>query len=120
MAVRTGSGGPLGASYGRREGVSEAGASALVHPVTSRDGDGRALSGPGAGRRSKPSTTERSREPLHTVVVARHVARADRILLRGATSYIGGCLLHRLQTAGRPVRCAARPPDQCIAARTRV
>src|ERR1700756_1106927 len=81
MAVRTGSGGPSGASYGRREGVSEAVASALVHPVTSRDGDGRALSGPGAGRRSKPSTTERSRGPLHTVVAG--YGAFDGILAHG-------------------------------------
>lgn len=32
------------------------------------------------------------------------------ILLTGATGYVGGRLLHKLEAAGRPVRCLARRP----------
>lgn len=34
-----------------------------------------------------------------------------RILLTGATGYVGGRLLPRLEQTGRPVRCLARRPD---------
>jgi uncharacterized protein YbjT (DUF2867 family) len=33
------------------------------------------------------------------------------ILLTGATGYIGGRLLRRLEDAGRPVRCLTRRPE---------
>ena len=34
------------------------------------------------------------------------------ILLTGATGYVGGRLLHRLEAEGRPVRCLVRRPDE--------
>lgn len=34
-----------------------------------------------------------------------------RVLLTGATGYIGGRLLHRLEASGRPVRCLTRRPE---------
>jgi uncharacterized protein YbjT (DUF2867 family) len=34
-----------------------------------------------------------------------------RVLLTGATGYIGGRLLHRLETSGRQVRCLTRRPE---------
>ena len=36
------------------------------------------------------------------------------ILLTGATGYIGGRLLHRLQDEGLPTRCLARNPDRLL------
>lgn len=45
------------------------------------------------------------------------------ILLTGATGYVGGRLLERLEASGRDVRCLARRPDVLgarIGARTRV
>jgi len=38
-------------------------------------------------------------------------APRETILLTGASGYIGGRLLHRLEVAGRPVRCLTRRPD---------
>ena len=35
----------------------------------------------------------------------------SRILLTGATGYIGGRLLKALEATGRPLRCLARRPD---------
>lgn len=35
----------------------------------------------------------------------------DRVLLTGATGYVGGRLLKELEAAGRPVRCLARKPE---------
>ena len=40
-----------------------------------------------------------------------------RILLTGATGYVGGCLLDELQRRGRDVRCMARRPEK-LAGRT--
>ncbi len=34
------------------------------------------------------------------------------ILLTGATGYVGGRLLHRLEERGRPIRCLVRHPDR--------
>ena len=39
------------------------------------------------------------------------VPKVPKILLTGATGYIGGRLLTALQAAGRPVRCLARRPE---------
>ena len=39
------------------------------------------------------------------------VAEVSKILLTGATGYIGGRLLTALQESGRTVRCLARNPD---------
>ena len=39
------------------------------------------------------------------------VSKVPKILLTGATGYIGGRLLTALQAAGRPVRCLARRPE---------
>jgi uncharacterized protein YbjT (DUF2867 family) len=36
---------------------------------------------------------------------------AGRVLLTGATGYVGGRLLRRLEATGRPVRCMARRPE---------
>jgi NAD(P)H-binding len=36
---------------------------------------------------------------------------AGRILLTGATGYVGGRLLRKLEESGRPVRCMVRRPD---------
>ena len=36
---------------------------------------------------------------------------AGRVLLTGATGYIGGRLLRRLEASGRPVRCIVRRPE---------
>ena len=36
---------------------------------------------------------------------------AGRVLLTGATGYVGGRLLRRLEESGRPVRCMARRPE---------
>ena len=33
------------------------------------------------------------------------------VLLTGATGYVGGRLLRRLEDCGRPVRCLARRPE---------
>lgn len=38
------------------------------------------------------------------------MSTADRILLTGASGYIGGRLLRSFEAAGRPVRCLARTP----------
>ncbi|HEY8763430.1 MAG TPA: hypothetical protein VIM18_04540 [Solirubrobacteraceae bacterium] len=38
-------------------------------------------------------------------------ASDETILLTGATGYVGGCLLHRLQDAGRSLRCLTRRPE---------
>ena len=38
-------------------------------------------------------------------------AASERVLLTGATGYVGGRLLHALEAGGRPVRCLARRPD---------
>ena len=35
----------------------------------------------------------------------------QRLLLTGATGYVGGRLLKALEAAGRPVRCLARRPE---------
>jgi uncharacterized protein YbjT (DUF2867 family) len=40
-----------------------------------------------------------------------------RVLLTGATGYVGGRLLPALERSGRPLRCAVRTPDR-LAART--
>ena len=40
---------------------------------------------------------------------------ASDVLLTGATGYIGGQLLRRLETAGRSVRCFARHPERVTA-----
>ncbi|HEX9147943.1 MAG TPA: NAD-dependent epimerase/dehydratase family protein, partial [Thermoanaerobaculia bacterium] len=37
---------------------------------------------------------------------------AGRILLTGATGYVGGRLLEELVRAGRRVRCVARRPER--------
>src|SRR6266705_6062088 len=34
-----------------------------------------------------------------------------RVLLTGATGYVGGRLLRRLEESGRPVRCMVRRPE---------
>lgn len=39
------------------------------------------------------------------------MALTNRVLLTGATGYIGGRLLAALETTGRPLRCLARRPD---------
>ncbi|MGE3140903.1 MAG: SDR family oxidoreductase [Thermoleophilia bacterium] len=44
-------------------------------------------------------------------------ARGPRILLTGATGYVGGRLLTRLERTGRRLRCMTRRPDE-LAART--
>lgn len=44
----------------------------------------------------------------------------DRILLTGATGFVGRALLARLQDAGRPVRAALRTAASCAAAETAV
>src|SRR5882757_2176601 len=36
---------------------------------------------------------------------------AGRILLTGATGYVGGRLLRKLEESGRPVRCMVRRPE---------
>ena len=36
---------------------------------------------------------------------------SDRVLLTGATGYVGGRLLNRLQDQGRCIRCMARRPE---------
>ena len=41
-----------------------------------------------------------------------------RVLLTGATGYIGGRLLRHLEEAGRPVRCLARNPERVRANRS--
>ncbi len=38
-------------------------------------------------------------------------AVAERVLLTGATGYVGGRLLHALEARGLPVRCVARRPE---------
>jgi uncharacterized protein YbjT (DUF2867 family)/predicted lipoprotein with Yx(FWY)xxD motif len=43
--------------------------------------------------------------------IACHERPAGRILLTGATGYVGGRLLRKLEEAGRPVRCMARRPE---------
>ena len=40
-----------------------------------------------------------------------HEERKPRVLLTGATGYVGGRLLRALEAAGYPVRCLARRPD---------
>jgi uncharacterized protein YbjT (DUF2867 family) len=40
-----------------------------------------------------------------------------RVLLTGATGYIGGRLLRRLEEGGRPVRCLARDPERVATSR---
>ncbi len=42
---------------------------------------------------------------------AQHERAAGPVLLTGATGYIGGRLLRKLEESGRPVRCMARRPD---------
>jgi uncharacterized protein YbjT (DUF2867 family) len=37
------------------------------------------------------------------------------ILLTGASGYVGGRLLHRLERSGRPLRCLARRPEELAA-----
>jgi uncharacterized protein YbjT (DUF2867 family) len=39
------------------------------------------------------------------------VSEPVSVLLTGATGYVGGRLLHRLERTGRPVRCLARRPE---------
>jgi uncharacterized protein YbjT (DUF2867 family) len=36
---------------------------------------------------------------------------AGRVLLTGATGYVGGRLLRKLEESGRPVRCMVRRPE---------
>src|SRR6202012_5243909 len=36
---------------------------------------------------------------------------AAQVLLTGATGYVGGRLLHRLEASGRQVRCLTRRPE---------
>jgi uncharacterized protein YbjT (DUF2867 family) len=36
---------------------------------------------------------------------------AGRVLLTGATGYVGGRLLQKLEESGRPVRCMVRRPE---------
>ncbi|HEX6702491.1 MAG TPA: SDR family oxidoreductase [Gaiellaceae bacterium] len=48
---------------------------------------------------------------------------AGRVLLTGATGYIGGRLLRRLEASGRPVRCMVRRPEALsgrVAAQTEI
>src|SRR6476620_12080412 len=35
----------------------------------------------------------------------------ERVLLTGATGYVGGRLLRKLEESGRPVRCMVRRPE---------
>jgi uncharacterized protein YbjT (DUF2867 family) len=39
---------------------------------------------------------------------------SPRVLLTGATGYVGGRLLRRLEASGRPVRCMARRPEALL------
>jgi uncharacterized protein YbjT (DUF2867 family) len=40
-----------------------------------------------------------------------HRSPSGLVLLTGATGYVGGRLLRRLEECGRPVRCLARRPE---------
>ncbi len=51
------------------------------------------------------STIDESREPARTQAEA-----SGRILLTGASGYVGGRLLHRFESQGRALRCLARRP----------
>jgi uncharacterized protein YbjT (DUF2867 family) len=44
-------------------------------------------------------------------LVAAGELAADRVLLTGATGYVGGRLLRKLEELGRPVRCLVRRPE---------
>src|SRR6476620_3394254 len=39
------------------------------------------------------------------------VSACERVLLTGATGYVGGRLLRKLEESGRPVRCMVRRPE---------
>ena len=39
------------------------------------------------------------------------MSHSEKILLTGATGYVGGRLLARLESLGLPVRCMARTPE---------
>ncbi len=39
------------------------------------------------------------------------MSASERVLLTGATGYVGGRLLRKLEESGRPVRCMARRPE---------
>src|SRR6266704_697995 len=43
---------------------------------------------------------------------------AGRVLLTGATGYVGGRLLRKLEESGRPVRCLVRRPEALSARAT--
>jgi len=47
----------------------------------------------------------------HDSVSTRMQQAAGRVLLTGATGYIGGRLLRKLEESGRPVRCMVRRPE---------
>src|SRR6476646_10340964 len=45
---------------------------------------------------------------------AMNSTRSDRILLTGATGYVGGHLLARLEALNVPVRCLTRRPEALV------